>query len=299
MKHLLASMMFALMAASTVTDAGAIPPNDSKAIAGEAVAVQEQAPVPDQAAIPAGTVAAPGALPPPSEQSGNMVSGVLLSLGLGALLAQVGITGAMASVVSTVLTIALLLLAGLFVYRMYKRKDTPANPSFAGAKPKPVPVGATPDIGSRIDQPAAVKTAQRQAAPAPAPAPAPLGAPPGFDQAAFLRHATSSFIRMQAAWDKADTADLKEFTTPEVFTELAMQVEQRGQTADVTEVVTINAVLLGIDTVGQDYLASVEFTGMIKSAPGATAEPFAEVWNMARSVDGSNIWVLAGIQQLS
>ena len=47
-----------------------------------------------------------------------------------------------------------------------------------------------------------------------------------------------------------------------------------------------------------DYLASVKFTGMIRSAPGAAAEPFAEVWNMSKPVSGNSGWVLAGIQQL-
>ena len=104
---------------------------------------------------------------------------------------------------------------------------------------------------------------------------------------------------MQAAWDKADVNDLREFTTPEVYAELKMQIQERGATADFTDVVSIDGELLGIETVGNDYLASVKFTGMIKSAPNAPAEPFAEVWNMSKPVSGNTGWVLAGIQQLS
>jgi predicted lipid-binding transport protein (Tim44 family) len=147
-------------------------------------------------------------------------------------------------------------------------------------------------------QPAAGTNYAPVGAPDTAPA-APWGVPADFDTAAFLRHAKSSFIRMQAAWDKADVNDLREFTTPEVFAELKMQIQERGASADFTDVVTIDGELLGIETVGNEYLASVKFNGMIKSAPNAAAEPFAEVWNMSKPVSGSSGWVLAGIQQLS
>ena len=125
------------------------------------------------------------------------------------------------------------------------------------------------------------------------------GVPADFDAASFLRSAKSSFIRMQAAWDKGDVADLREFTSPEVYAELRMQIQERGANADFTDVVSIDAEMLGIETVGNEYLASVKFSGMIKSAPHAPAEPFTVVWNMSKPVNGSSGWVLAGIQQLS
>jgi predicted lipid-binding transport protein (Tim44 family) len=210
----------------------------------------------------------------------------------------------MASMISSILMIALLALAAMFIYRMFRRKDTPANPSFQSYATA-APAGHTPDIGSNL-QPAAFQPVQQPgsamnyspAAPVAAPA-APWGVPADFDSAAFLRHAKSSFIRMQAAWDKADTDDLRQFTTPEIYAELKMQIQERGATADFTDVVTIDGELLGIETIGNEYLASVKFTGMIKPAPTAAAEPFAEVWNMSKPVSGSTGWVLAGIQQLS
>ncbi|MDB5909985.1 MAG: hypothetical protein JWP34_4099, partial [Massilia sp.] len=183
---------------------------------------------------------------------------------------------------------------------MFRRKDTPANSQFKSYS-NPVPAGATPEIGSGI-QPSAFQPVQPAAGAisyAPAAPAAPWGVPADFDTGAFLRHAKTSFIRMQAAWDKADVSDLREFTTPEVFAELKMQIQERGASADFTDVVSIDAELLGIETVGNEYLASVKFTGMIKSAPSAPAEPFAEVWNMSKPVSGNTGWVLAGIQQLS
>jgi predicted lipid-binding transport protein (Tim44 family) len=42
----------------------------------------------------------------------------------------------------------------------------------------------------------------------------------------------------------------------------------------------------------------VKFTGMIKESENASAEPFAEVWNLVKPVSGNGGWALAGIQQL-
>ncbi len=180
----------------------------------------------------------------------------------------------------------LLGLVGLFVFRMFKRKDTPANPSFTARQPSAP--AATPEIASRVATP-----------PAPPAAVLPPGMPADFDQAAFLVHAKASFVRMQAAWDKGDTVDLQAFTTPQVFDELSQQIQGQGDVAVTTEVVTIDAELLGMQAIGNDQLASVKFVGLLKSAPQAEAAPFAEVWNMSRPLAGNSGWLLAGIQQLS
>lgn len=305
MKNFLASMMIAVTAMSMVAEATARPLGGGRSIGRQSTNVTRTAPTPAPSANPGSQVqrpatpaATPAAIPPRSSPWKGILGGALLGLGLGALFSHLGIGGAMASMLSSVLMIGLLVLAGLFIYRMFKRKDTPANPSFSGFNQQPVPAGGTSDIGSKI-APAAFQPMQPQTSGAAA-VPAPQwGVPGDFDEAAFLRHAKSSFIRMQAAWDKADTKDLQEFTTPEVFAELKMQIQERGPSADFTDVVSIDGELLGIETIANDYLASVKFTGMIKSSATAAAEPFAEVWNMAKPLNGSTGWVLAGIQQLS
>jgi predicted lipid-binding transport protein (Tim44 family) len=124
------------------------------------------------------------------------------------------------------------------------------------------------------------------------------GVPADFDQATFLRVAKGNFIRLQAAWDKGDVADIREFTTPEVFAEMKLQISERT-VADYTDVVSIDAELLGIETSDTEYLASVKFTGSIKPAPDALPEPLNEVWNLVKPRDGSNGWLLAGIQQFA
>jgi predicted lipid-binding transport protein (Tim44 family) len=269
--------------------------------------MNRQAAQPAPAAPMAGAAGTRGMQPQRPSMWKGLLGGALLGLGLGALFSHLGIGGAMASMLSTLLMLALLAFAVMFIVRMFRRKDTPANAQFQGGGfSQPLPAGGTPEIGSGLQQPyqpqsfgnarPASGVSLNKAAPA---AHTPWGVPADFDTEAFLRHAKSSFIRMQAAWDKGDVADLREFTTPEVFAVLKMQIAERGANADFTDVVSIDAQLLGIETTATDYLASVQFNAMIRTAPNAPAEPMAEVWNMEKPLNGSTGWVLAGIQQLA
>jgi predicted lipid-binding transport protein (Tim44 family) len=322
MKKFLASMLIAVTALSSVAEAFARPVGGGRSIGRQSQAVRQmRAPAPAPApsyqqpqrqAYPPAAAAPRAPLPQqrPSMWKG-ILGGALLGLGLGALFSHFGIGGAMASGLSTILMLVLLALAVMFVVRMFRRKDTPANPSFSGFNQNPVPASATPEIGSGLNQ--GYQGGYQDAQPG-----YPLGGaaggvafgkeqqghqqwgvPAGFDNDAFLRHAKASFIRMQAAWDKGDVADLREFTSPEVYAELSLQIQERGGNPDFTDVVAIDAQLLGIETTERDYLASVQFNGMIRNAPNAPAEPFVEVWNLSKPLNGNGGWVLAGIQQIT
>lgn len=321
MKKFLASTMIAVTALSFVADAFARPVGGGRSFGRQSQSVRQMrapAPAPTPAPYqqpgyqrPAPAPMAPQAIPQkrPSMWK-NVLGGALLGLGLGALFSHFGIGGAMASALSSILMILLLVFAVMFIVRMFRRKDTPANPQFSGFNQEPMPATATPEIGSGLNQgwqpnanqgnyaggynqPTSNVSLNKQAAHQQ------WGVPAGFDTDAFLRHAKASFIRMQAAWDRGDLADLREFTSPEVFAELQLQIQERGGNQDYTEVVSIDAQLLGIETTERDYLASVQFNGMIRNAPGAQAEPYVEVWNLAKPLSGSGGWVLAGIQQIT
>ena len=320
-KKFLATAMLALTATAMIAEATARPMGGKRSFGRQSQTVRQMpapapapaAPVNRQTATPAapaagaaGAAGARAAAQKPSMWKG-LLGGALLGLGLGALFSHLGIGGAMASFLSGLLMFALLALAVMFIVRMFRRKDTPANAQFKSGFGQPVPAGGTPPIGSGLGhQPSAfqgsaagVSLNKPGAAAAGAAQHTQWGVPGDFDTETFLRHAKSSFIRMQAAWDKGDVADLREFTTPEVFAELKMQIAERGGNADFTDVVTIDAQLLGIETTATDYLASVQFDGMIRTAPSAPAEPFVEVWNMEKPMSGSTGWVLAGIQQVT
>jgi predicted lipid-binding transport protein (Tim44 family) len=321
MKKFLASMMIAVTALSMVADAFARPVGGGRSFGRQSSSVSRmRAPAPAPAPAPyqqpsyqrpAPAPMAPAPIPQkrPSMWKG-VLGGALLGLGMGALFSHFGIGGAMASALSSILMILLLVFAVMFIVRMFRRKDTPANPQFSGFNRDPVPASATPEIGSGLNQdlqpsayqgnysggynqPTSNVSLNKQGAHQQ------WGVPEGFDTDAFLRHAKASFIRMQAAWDRGDLADLREFTSPEVFAELQLQIQERGGNQDYTEVVSIDAQLLGIETTERDYLASVQFNGMIRNAPGAAAEPYVEVWNLAKPLQGNGGWVLAGIQQIT
>ena len=66
-----------------------------------------------------------------------------------------------------------------------------------------------------------------------------------------------------------------------------------------TDVVTLDARLLGVEAAGDLELASVRFEGMLREGSQAAAAPFVEVWNFTRPIDRSSGWVLAGIQQVN
>lgn len=130
------------------------------------------------------------------------------------------------------------------------------------------------------------------------------GVPAGFDTAGFLAAAKRNFITLQAAWDKADVGSLRTMMTDEMLAEITAQLAEREQQAgtlspQTTEFGMLDAQLLGIEETEHDYLASVEFSGMVREdVSDANMTPFREVWNMSKPKAGGG-WLVAGVQALS
>lgn len=128
------------------------------------------------------------------------------------------------------------------------------------------------------------------------------GVPEGFDAEGFLTAAKRNFVTLQSAWDRSDIASLRSMMTDEMLTEIRGQLGEReaqrpGQ-PNQTDVVMIDAQLLGIEDLGNDYMASVEFSGMIREDASAGPTPFREVWNMTKPKSGNSGWLVAGVQAL-
>lgn len=258
------------------------------------------------AAAPAAAGATGAAAAAKPSMMRNILGGALLGLGLGALLSHLGIGGALASMISTLLMVGLFAFAAMFIYRMIKNKSAgnqqgglqPSFPNNFSEK------SSTPEIGSRIDQSYGQPSALQSAAPLASGSAFGTGndaandLPADFDVQSFIRNAKTYFIRLQAAWDKADVNDIREFTTPEMFGELKAQLLERGASENHTDVISLEGVFYGVETVGDDYIASIKFTGLINEGAGAPTEPFSEAWNLSKPVNGNGGWVLAGIQQL-
>lgn len=306
MKKLLVTLMVAVSALSVVVSeaqAKRLGSGGSFGKQSQSVSRQQAAPMQNQQAAPAAAKpAAPAAAPAPAAKPSmwkGLLGGALLGLGLGALLSHLGIGGALAGMISTILMVGLLAAAAYFIYRMLTSKK---NGALAKSAFQPAAAGAgfaTPDIGSRIEPTALQSPSAAASAGTAEVSDTSWGVPADFDTAGFLRHSKTYFIRLQAAWGKADVNDLREFTSSEMFAEMKQQLLERGASANHTDVVSLDAQLLGIETIGDEHLASVRFTGMIREAESAPAEAFTEVWNLSKPVSGSGGWVLAGIQQVS
>ena len=237
---------------------------------------------PTQNAVPA-KPAQPAAAAQPSGASRWLgpVAGLAAGLGLAALFSHLGLGEELASFVMILLLVA----AAVFVFRLLTRKRAPESQplQYAGA-------GASVDNAPlRYEAPAAGGGAALPSVAGNIPA--------GFDVDGFLRQAKLNFVRLQAAHDAGNVEDIRNFTTPEVFAEIRLQMDERGGAAQQTDVVTLEAELLEVAEEFRQYIASVRFHGSIRESAGAAAEAFDEIWHLTKPVAGSGGWVIAGIQQ--
>jgi predicted lipid-binding transport protein (Tim44 family) len=128
------------------------------------------------------------------------------------------------------------------------------------------------------------------------------GIPAGFDVEGFLKASKANFVNLQAAWDRADIPSLRAMMTDEMLEQIKGQLAERERESagagNKTEVVMLEAQLLGIEETDDVYMASVEFSGLIREDASAGPNPFREVWNITRPKSGPGGWLVAGLQAL-
>lgn len=250
----------------------------------------------NQAQSAAPTPPAPQA-PAPSRFGGmgGILGGLAAGLGIGYLLSHFGLGEAASSLITGLL---IAMLAG-FVIMFIIRKLLPA---FSGVGQNPNALSAATMQRTRMDQPRQepgfTPAANAFGGVGAAPETFQSTLPPGFDERTFLENAKQYFVTLQNAWDLGDLNSLREFTTPEMFETISQDLAGRTDSANQTDVITINARLLGIETSQAHYFCSVQFSGIIREQPGAPASDFSEIWNLSKPVEGPGGWVLAGITQL-
>ena len=227
------------------------------------------------------------------------IAGLAAGLGLAALFSHLGLGAELANFVM----LALLAIAGMFLFRMLRRpqqrQQEPVR--YAGVTPPGHPAG-DPEY-TRHPGGTAANARPARAAEALEAAPA---IPADFDSEAFLRVAKLNFVRLQAANDAKNLADIREFVTPEIYAEIKLQMDERGDAPQRTDIVTLNADLLEVVSESHRHIASVRFGGMIREMENkengedaeTAAAPFEEIWHLTKPVDGSSGWVVAGIQQI-
>ena len=221
------------------------------------------------------------------------IAGIAAGLGIAALLSSMGLSGAFLEFMSSLLLIGLLVFGIMFIVRRMRGM---------GARPATEQAGGMQRSGMQGGGVQPLRPAP--AAPAAAAAPAAVPAPPvdeswfipgDFDTASFLANAKARFIEIQAVWDSGDLDKLREFMTDDLVAEIKPEILARKEPSR-TEVVLLNAELLGIEAVSGGHLASVRYSGMLREDDAPEAFRFEEVWNLYKE-DGAG-WLLAGIQQI-
>jgi predicted lipid-binding transport protein (Tim44 family) len=220
--------------------------------------------------------------------------GPLAGLAAGGLLASLFFGDAFEGIqLMDILLIGALVVGGLMLFKAMRR----SAPVAAGAGPGRY---GGPSEGSR--DPVGGRSSDLSARPGSGSTPAAGDeeAPAWFDGPGFVERAKAHFIRLQAAWDEADLRDIQEYTTPELFAELQRERSRLGEEAQYTEVVTLEAEIVGVRRDGDQLLVSVLFSGLIREERSATADPFGEIWHVRHAWDSSDgDWLIAGVQQAS
>lgn len=261
--------------------------------------VMKREAIPPRAAAPAQSAApVSGAKPAPvTPPAGGMsrwlgpLAGLAAGIGLAALLSHFGMGEAMANF----LLIALAAMAVMFVVRLLLRKREPAAAGLQYAATQSA--GDVPRFDAGKLGAGGTANVPLPGASAPSAAAAD-GLPADFDSEGFLRQAKLNFIRLQAANDRGDMEDIRQFTTPEVAAEIQMQYQERGHSAQQTDVIRLDAGVLDISTDPTRHVISVRFSGQLREDANAAPEDFTEVWHLLKPVDGSRGWLVAGIQQM-
>jgi predicted lipid-binding transport protein (Tim44 family) len=277
-------------------------------------------------AVPAQNQAAPGAQPganpaaaAPRRPWGAMLGGLAAGLGLAWLAHSLGLGAAFGQfLLIALLVMVVMLVIGWFMrsrrggqasgpYAMQGAGATPADSALPPRQYSPDKVGNDASArpwerssmafeagksgqGSGVQIGSALAGSQS------------WGIPAGFDAEGFVAAAKRNFVTLQDAWDRSDIPTLRSMMTDDMLGEIKSQLAERetnqqGQ-LNKTEVVMLDAQLLGIEDTDGDYMASVEFSGMIREDPSTGPSPFREVWNMTKSKSAGSGWLVAGVQAL-
>ncbi|MCL1960727.1 MAG: Tim44-like domain-containing protein, partial [Desulfovibrionaceae bacterium] len=240
---------------------------------------------------------------------GSMLGGLAAGLGLAWLAQALGLGPGFANV----LLIVLLAAVALIAVRLLRRAPAHAGPlayQGAGAANPVTPPQYNP---TKVGNDASARPWETQPAQFDADAGGSIigsalrgsqgwGIPADFDVEGFVGAAKRNFIALQDAWDRSDIPALRAMMTDDMLAEIQTQLAERERAApnvvNETEVVMLEAQLLGIEELDDVYMASVEFSGLIREDPSAGPNPFREVWNMTKPRNGRGGWLVAGVQAL-
>ena len=282
-------------------------------------ATQSQAakPAAPAQATPATPAPAPAAAQPQRRPWGAMLGGLAAGLGLAWLAHSMGLGAEFGQfLMFGLLALVIMMVVGYFMHRR-QAQSAPSPFAFEGAG-APAQPQSPPQYNPRnVGNDASARPWEGQTASFEPATPArqglsigsgvagsatTWGIPAGFDVEGFVAAAKQNFVHLQDAWDRSDIPALKAMMTDTMLDEIKVQLAERESLApglvNKTEVVSLQAQLLGIEELENDFLASIEFTGLIREDPSAGPSPFREIWNMGRPKHGQMGWLVAGVQAL-
>ncbi|MFG6439733.1 Tim44 domain-containing protein [Roseateles sp. LKC17W] len=250
-----------------------------------------QQPAAPQQAAPAKQAAATPATPAAAPKRSWMgpLAGLAAGLGLAALASHFGFGDELASLMTMLLLgLVAAVVIGFLVRRFAKPKAQLAGAG-AGAGMPGANFRMQPEMPAQ-PQPSAWQpqsAAQVGAASASA-------VPADFDATGFEKIAKQVFIRLQAANDAGDQADLRRFTTPQMYASIQQELLERAGRTQRTDVMQLDASVVDVATENGQQIVSVRFWGLIREESEQAAGNFDEIWHLVQSGEG---WLIAGIQQ--
>ncbi|CAG9931952.1 Tim44 domain-containing protein [Candidatus Nitrotoga arctica] len=281
MKRFLLLLTFALASFSMLTVTA-----EAKRMGGGGSIGQQRTMSPQQASK------APAAAPAPAAPAaGNKwlgpLAGLAIGAGLGAMFAGGlgGLGGAMGGILMALLAAGLVM---FLVSRFRKSRGQQPAMQYAGSGTSSYQPESRqqPFVGGSAANPAPQVNSSSNI-------------PADFPAEAFLRSAKTSFIRLQAANDRKDLNDIREYTTPEMFAEISLQLQERGDAPQKTDVQTINTQIVEVVNEGDYAIASVRMSGQLSENNGVP-ENFDEIWHVQKNLrDEKAVWLLSGIQQVA
>lgn len=319
-----AALALALTLGGTAADAKRLGGGSSFGKQSSNVTKREAAPGGANAAKPAAPAATPAPVAP-KKPWGAMLGGLAAGLGLAWLASSLGLGGAFGQIIMFALLALVVMLVVGFIMRKLKggaagaQGSAPGQTPFAfqGAGNATAPKNYSPE---NVGNDASARPWERSSMAfdankydAAAPAGGSMigsallgsqswGVPAGFDAEGFLKASKANFVTLQDAWDRSDIQNLRAMMTDDMLEQIKTQLADReshtGGVVNKTEVVMLDAQLLGIEELSDVYMASVEFSGMIREDASAGASPFREVWNMTKPRSGGSGWLVAGVQAL-
>ena len=308
-----------LTAALTATLLMTGSPADAKRLGGGGSVGKQSSNVTQRQAAPPAAPAAPAAQTP-KKPWGAMLGGLAAGLGLAWLASSLGLGGAFGQIIMFALLALVVMVVGGFIIRKLKggsgNGPSPAPYALQGAGSATTPRDYNPDhVGNDAsarpwergsmafdaNKPDAGTAASGSMIGSSLIGSQSWGVPAGFDAEGFLKACKTNFVTLQDAWDRSDVGSLRAMMTDEMLEQIKAQLADRelhtGGVANKTDVVMLDAKLLGIEELSDVYMASVEFSGMIREDASAGASPFREVWNMTKPRSGGG-WLVAGVQAL-